>query len=135
MRFLRFRVRSFFVLLTVVAVLIRLTWVFVLPHKREHDAFTRLSPRLLYAGAYSGGSDWHPKIVRDYLMRFHTLRIRIESTDTDSGYILNDLYDFPSLTNIELVSGDPYPQTKENMAEFINQLGEKFPTINVTVIP
>lgn len=124
-------------LLTIVAVMLRMTWIFILPHKREHEAFARLAPRLLYAGIYYDGPNWKMKAIRECFLfqRFHTVRIRIEEKDIDRQEILAQLCDLPYIERVELVFGDPHIQTKSNLAEAKREILEQFPSVDVAILP
>lgn len=123
--------------MAITAVLLSVMLTAVVPRRKEHDAFAKLSQRILYAGVIYDGPQWNYRAFSDYwyFQRIWHIHLRLESTDIDRSEILKQLSELPHLEKIELVAGDPFPATQALLQDAIGEIESKLPNVNVTILP
>ena len=136
MRLSRFRLRTLLLLISIAALLLALFTTVISPRLTEHNAFARLSNRILYAGAVYDGPQWSSRSLSDFwfFTRIRCIHLRIESVDTDRTEMIEQLAQFSHLEKIELVAGDPLPSTQAIMTDAFTELRSKLAGVEVTLL-
>jgi hypothetical protein len=111
---------------------------FITPRKRERDAFRELGTRVLYSGSVFDGPNFltSTSFKNDaFFHRFWHLQIRLEANDVDRSKLIRLLKEFHSLTKLEIVAGDPLPQTETIIEDALIEFQTELPNVSVTRLP
>ncbi len=59
--------------------------------------------------------------------------MRLESSDSDRTLILSQLRQLPHLESIELIAGDPFPETEVILNLAVDEFESNLPNVKVTI--
>lgn len=137
-RIIRFRLKTLLLLIAICACVMWFSLAFIAPRKRERDAFRELGTRVLYCGSVFDGPNFltSTSLKNDaFFHRFWHLQIRLEANDVDRSKLIRLLKEFHSLTKLEIVAGDPLPQTETIIEDALIEFQTELPGVSVTRMP